>query len=176
MLILLEGPDGAGKTTLAQRLAFRMPGHADIRHCSQLKRDPMDEYSNDLHMYAPGTHMNIIYDRHYIGELIYGPLYRGESKIDAGIKAAIEFRLNNLGALLVHVTHDVETLVMRCKAKGEDYLQEGDIFFVRQQFIEEVAESGVEFKAAVTDATIIDITNIVWLARKLEERAHDRNS
>jgi len=173
MLVILEGPDGAGKTTLAQKIAFSVHGVTDIRHCSQLRRNPMAEYVEDLHMYVPGTGMNIVYDRHYLGELTYGPLYRGISQVSPSIKTAIEYRLNKLGALLVHVTHDLPTLIERCKDKGEDFLQEGDIYFVRQQFIEEVAESGIRFKAAVTDATGQDILDIIWLAQELEKRVSE---
>jgi thymidylate kinase len=173
MLIILEGPDGAGKSTLANKLALNTRGIVDIRHCSQLTRDPLDEYVDDLHMYVPNTGMNIIYDRHYLGELIYGPLYRDESKVDPIVQVVIEHRLNHLGALLVHVTHNVETLVQRCKDKGEDYLQEGDIYFVRQQFIEEVAEAGIRFKMTVVDAVARDVLDIVWLAQKLEERVNE---
>jgi len=169
MLILLEGPDGAGKTTLAYTLAHGID-HADIRHSSQLKRDPMDEYVGDLHMYIPGDGMHIIYDRHYLGELIYGPLYRGESKITPEMQSVIERWLNSRGALLVHVTHDVDTLRQRCRDKGEDFLQESDIYFVRKQFIEEVEESEIKFKMTVKDASPNDVADVLWLAQKLEER------
>jgi thymidylate kinase len=180
MLILLEGPDGGGKTTLANNLALAIdnvpPQSVEIRHCGQPRLGPLDEYIRPLYNYIPGVGQHIIYDRHYLGELIYGPLYRGQSNIAADLKVIIERFLNQHGALLVHVTQDVATLVERCKDKNEDFLQEGDIYFVRQQFIEEVAESRIKFKVAVIDATNEDASDIIWLARKLEERVHDRYS
>lgn len=169
MLCILEGPDGAGKSTLADALAQRI-GYVDMRHSSQLKRDPIAEYIGDLHMYKPGIGMHIIYDRHYLGELIYGPLYRGESRITPGMQIAIENYLNRQGALLVHVTHEVDVLRARCKELGESFLQESDIFFVHKQYIEEVDESKIRFKMTVKDATSEVINDIIWLAGKLEER------
>jgi thymidylate kinase len=170
MLILLEGPDGGGKTTLATELARRITGVTDIRHCSQLRRDPLDEYIGDLHMYLPGTGMNIIYDRHYMGELIYGPLYRDVSAVTPGIQFGIEQFLNHKGALLVLVTNHTDVLRQRCAEKGEDFLQVDDIYFVRMQYYEEFEESKIKFKKVVIDATSDDVDDIIWLANKIEKR------
>lgn len=170
MLIILEGPDGAGKTTLAERLSNEIHGIVDVRHCGQPERGPIDEYIYPLMQYLPGYDDHIIYDRHYLGELVYGPLYREQSNIDIAMKWTIEEFLNQRGALLVHVTHEVDVLKQRCKDKNEDFLNESDVFFCHQQFIEEVAESGIRFKMTVKDAGIEDIRDIVWLAHQLELR------
>lgn len=77
-VVVLEGCDGAGKTTLATTLAThrgyvvvhsgRTPDDVDLlaRYCSILA--------------APGK---IVLDRSFISELVYGPLQYGRSRLTA---------------------------------------------------------------------------------------------
>lgn len=85
MFIALEGPDGAGKSTLAQAIADATPG-TEIVHFSQLKQNPLDEYVYALEDYSPGKGGNLVTDRWHIGEDIYGPLYRGESGMTSTLR------------------------------------------------------------------------------------------
>lgn len=130
MLILLEGVDGSGKSTLAGRLSRAV--EAEIRHSGPLTRHPLIEYELDLRDYRVGR--DVVYDRHYLGELIYGPLYRGASAIDLAMRRHIELFLASRGALLVHLSPPLEVIEKRLADRGEDFLQSHHIEHVWSEY------------------------------------------
>lgn len=74
-MIVLEGPDGSGKTTLANRIGhlwnvpvIHSPGLVPEFICSAM-----------LH-HASNPQEMIIYDRFWFSEFIYGPILRGEMR------------------------------------------------------------------------------------------------
>ena len=84
-MIIVEGPDGSGKTTLIERLGF------ERKHLKALRSGvgsegtgnwgaglpAIEAYANQL-LTAP---LNQAFDRFYLSETIYGPLLRGASAI-----------------------------------------------------------------------------------------------
>lgn len=76
--IIIEGPDGAGKTTLARQLChdLRMAYHHE---------GPPPVSTSVLHHYAAllaNTKRPTVFDRFHLGELVYGPLLRGVSGLN----------------------------------------------------------------------------------------------
>src|SRR5690606_40757215 len=79
MLCILEGPDGSGKSSLAERLIQRIletPRYAeDVVDYAHKKRPTEDsllaEYLRPLADYEPGRHRHLILDRWHLGELVY---------------------------------------------------------------------------------------------------------
>jgi hypothetical protein len=78
LVIIVEGPDGAGKTTLAKRLAQDLDleyhhegpppqGVASLTHYTRLLGD------------AKGK--RVIFDRFALGERVYGPILRGHDSL-----------------------------------------------------------------------------------------------
>ena len=67
MKIILEGVDGAGKTTLAKILAEKYG--LDIAHCTQYDAADYEFYRQTLRK------ENIVWDRHTLGELIYPKVF-----------------------------------------------------------------------------------------------------
>lgn len=86
--------------------------------CGPLKRDPIDEYLMPLRDYQP--HELWIFDRLHVGEAIYGPMLRGESKLTAAQRAYVELVLDTMCAVKVHVTTSVDTLRTRYAERGDD--------------------------------------------------------
>lgn len=86
--IIIEGPDGAGKTTLAKVLcsALSMDYHHEGPPPQGVK--PYDHYRN---VYRELTHPTVI-DRFHLGEIVYGPLLREKS----GLAPAEVFELNRI--------------------------------------------------------------------------------
>lgn len=79
-VIILEGPDGSGKTTLANTLAT---DHGfKVIHSGVPKEtnghDLFNTYLMDLWL-ALHEDQPVVFDRLYLGELIYGPIMRGRS-------------------------------------------------------------------------------------------------
>jgi hypothetical protein len=116
MLIIVEGADGAGKSTLCNRIAEEIGGFVHRLHRGKLERHPLEEYELDLDWYAPGSGEHIICDRWHLGEAVYGPKYRGRSEMDSAMMLHIELFLRARGALLVHMYGDPDLLASRLDA------------------------------------------------------------
>jgi hypothetical protein len=116
VLIILEGTDGAGKTTLARQLATEVEAHGEsyeILHAGppEAGLSVFDQYALPLlerrDKIALPDHL-LILDRWHLGELIYGPLLRGKSALEPEQFAYLELLLESLGAtkVVVNATDD----------------------------------------------------------------------
>ena len=147
MLIIIEGCDGVGKTTLAEALADKITElgePTEVLHYGPPVRHPLDEYEEDLVGYAPGNGLSIITDRYHLGELVYAPLYRKGSPLGgySGVgRAHVELFLAARGAVVVHVDGNERDVRSRLVERGEDYLDLKDISTVLQDFRKAVATS-----------------------------------
>lgn len=148
MLIILEGVDGAGKSTLATAIIKEIEklhpnDTVKYLHSSQLKGSVYEEYAERLADYSPGTGNHVVIDRWHVGERIYGPLYRDSSGYDiaSGSYEWIELLLASKGARLWNVTQELEVLQERLAIRGEDFLEERHVSFVRDSFIALTKES-----------------------------------
>src|SRR5688572_5627023 len=81
VFIILEGPDGAGKTTLAQQIARAMWDMGRGTVLINPKRSPRQgvliEYKRNLSFYLPGGDIDLILDRCWYSDDVYGPHWRG---------------------------------------------------------------------------------------------------
>ena len=137
MLIVLEGPDGAGKTTLAKALmagfyskwsarTFKVEHRGPLR----LNVDPVDEYT--LPDYDPTDKTNLVVcDRWHLSEAVYGPIYRGASRVDLAFH---EKWLDDRGALKLYVTAPLQTLTARVSKRGDDYIEVGHLADITWRF------------------------------------------
>ena len=75
-VIIVEGPDGSGKTTLAQYLSYEL--YLDYHHEGPTPIDvsPIDYYSQLLRAAT-----NTVFDRLALGERVYGPILRGSDRL-----------------------------------------------------------------------------------------------
>jgi thymidylate kinase len=111
-VIVLEGCDGTGKTTLANILATRH-GYAVVH--SGRTPDDVDLVARYRSILAiPGK---ITLDRSFVSELVYGPLQYGRSRITASDAAELALLVATRGGVLVHLTGSPETIVARLRAR-----------------------------------------------------------
>lgn len=107
-VIVLEGCDGAGKTTLATKLAH----HHGYQHLHATRTpdgvDLAERYRTILAM--PGR---IVLDRCFISELVYGPLLHGRSRLTFAQVRDLTAAVGSRGGLLVHLTASPETIAAR---------------------------------------------------------------
>lgn len=116
MIIVLEGPDLAGKTTYARTL--EQDGF-EYHHRGPLEGSAKKAYLDPLDDMATGDH---VLDRWHLSELFYGPLLRGESKVDPHLLNEIETQLTALGAMRFIVIPPLDEIVQRHAERGDDLL------------------------------------------------------
>lgn len=98
MFIIIEGADKTGKTTLSDAIIKRFG--SEYVHFGKPKKHPATEYAE----YALANDGNLVLDRFYLGELVYGPLLRGKAGIDDVEFATIERILRKKQAILIQTT------------------------------------------------------------------------
>lgn len=124
MLIILEGPDGAGKTTLAHRLTELIKSQNSLNevryiHAGPPERHPLDEYLHSLTHYRPNTLYHIILDRWHWGESVYPELLQRPTKLDFPARWAIDAYLKRLGAIVVLVDQFDAEYITTYAERGE---------------------------------------------------------
>ena len=126
MIIILEGPDGAGKTTLANKLRQQtgfMILHRSQPKTEEDKRRMMDEYVQVLK-----SGKSCILDRCCYSEMVYGPVMRDDSVISYPQMYVLEQILAKHGGLVIHCTGSLQDLWKRCTTRGEDYIVDKETF------------------------------------------------
>ncbi len=125
MLIIVEGPDGAGKTRLCDELEVRIRTrfHA-IDSVVRISagpptRHPLDEYELSLLPYRP-TDRYVICDRWHIGEYVYPAVLGRCTSWNAAVGRHISMFLRSRGALVVLLNPPMQTLVDRVNLRGDD--------------------------------------------------------
>lgn len=111
-IVVLEGCDGTGKTTLATELAAHH-GHVVV-HAPRSPdgTDLVAKYRAILA--APGP---LVLDRSYISELVYGPLDHCGSRLSRADAEQLTGLVSARGGILVHLTGRPEILADRLAAR-----------------------------------------------------------
>lgn len=156
MLIVLEGVDGAGKSTLTDRILAQNSTALRL-HSGPLKEDPFRAYEWRLRDYEPDSSQIVVADRWHVGELIYGPLYRNGSKLTRAGARHVEMYLDKLGAHKLVVTSDIGTIMHRLRTRGEDFLQDNHVGLVWDFYNEYAYREG--WTLVGSDEIIHHITN-----------------
>lgn len=184
MWIIIEGPDGAGKTTLASRLTAAAnelginpvtrhlgppePGRA-VQDCLDVLVDLDDGAS-------------VISDRHHFGCPVYGPIYRPDQNLNGyGDMGKHGWRYTDLvasgrGALVVYCQATVPELEKRLEARGDDYIDAAHLPEIVRlyEWIIPQTTCGLNIVNAVTitDAEVRMLVLQAWAMRQLAKAAH----
>lgn len=122
-IFLVEGADGVGKSTYCNQLARDYYGL--IHHVDGKFPNTLNEYVfliNDLINKAKNNgRLAIIFDRGWIGELVYGPKYRGTSRITREEIRTIELYIAKQNCELINtlIYNHPETILNVYKTRGE---------------------------------------------------------
>ena len=124
-IIIIEGIDGSGKSTLADLIEQAASSRYKVirAHRGPMKGSVVEEYVKPL--FEIKDDELLIADRWHVGEMIYGPIYRGISYVDSVLEH-IENILDDLGAVKLVMLTDRELVRERLAARGEDYLKDED--------------------------------------------------
>lgn len=126
MIIIIEGPDGSGKTTLAEKLHKQTK--YPIVHMSQPKTEDEKKRMLGEYLQMVRNGKNMIFDRCWYSEMAYGPVLRGTSAISYPDMYMLEEPLAKAGALIIYATGPKAALWQRCQKRGEDYVTARDDF------------------------------------------------
>ena len=100
MVIILEGPDGSGKSTTAQRIAqhFDLPTF----HMGPPPEgiSAKDQYLSVL-LNTRTQYLGAVFDRFHLGERVYGPLVRGVDTLGDDGQRLVERALMQLGVTII---------------------------------------------------------------------------
>lgn len=116
MLIVLEGCDGSGKTTVANNLKYILP-NAEVVHCTT---DTPNDYEFFMSLIQAGDTRNIIADRFCYGQFVYQeekdrPM--GENEL-----TCLEAEMLAHGVKVIHVAAPVEEITERLYLRKESTL------------------------------------------------------
>lgn len=176
-IIILEGVDCSGKTTLAHALA-ELSGYEVVRGSSfeiaQLGTGEM--YGHMMNLLKRN---NIIIDRFFLSNFVYGTLYNKPTMSpDQFMDLAME--TEKRGALTVYTTADLEIIAERMDERGDDDISLMDIPKIKQNY-ELAMNTAFASQAMVlrVDSSFIDIRNsastIANFADMTERQIYMRN-
>lgn len=154
-IVILEGPDGGGKSWLATQL-HDVYGYRIVKTGPPaLDGDVTAAYLAALHeaLQRPGR---VVFDRLHTGESIYGPLLRGVDRMGADGLMRIELVINFTGVKLIIVCPPWEALVAGWRAKNDLLKTEDALRQVHDAYLGHAARLG--------------ITPYDWTAADAEER------
>jgi hypothetical protein len=124
-VIVLEGPDGSGKSTLARRLQQRYNFKIVKLNQPKPKEDMLNTYTQTL-WDALNDWRPVVFDRHYLGESIYGPVMRGEDRLTNYGQILIERMIAAYGVKLLVCLPGLEEGWAACQQRGEDFIKTRD--------------------------------------------------
>lgn len=123
MMIIIVGPDGSGKSTLAKQLSAQT-GYP-IQHRSKPKDQAEKDAMMDMYIRIAKSGANVILDRAWYCEMVYGDIMRDKSYISMGQMYELEYLVsNNGGGIVIHCTDETNKLWDRCMERGEEYIQD----------------------------------------------------
>ena len=145
MIIIVEGPDGAGKSTMIEDLkrqylmrAGQTPESVQVWHAGPFPQDsnPWTEYVVPLSRLQVTRGYLVLIDRWHLGELVYGPLLRGQSRLSPEQRVWIDGYLKSMGAITVCLTATIEELTRRLSERGDDLIKAEQFPYLVAQYDE----------------------------------------
>ena len=116
MRILIDGCDGTGKTSVAEKLANRL--NCDI---IRLTHNGDGSFRKYMEVMIPE---NMVHDRTFISELIYPKYFGRKSKLDEGSEMTLFNLLEQYDCKVFIFTTAESELKKRLKERGDDFLKD----------------------------------------------------
>lgn len=120
MIFIIEGPEGSGKTTLAQQISM-MTGypivHRDKPKDDKEKAEMLGQYLQDIK-----SGKNMIYDRCWYSEIVYGPIMRDASVLTYPQMYELEQLVAVKGGMIIYCTGPKLAMFKRAQRRGEEYV------------------------------------------------------
>lgn len=118
MIIILEGPDGTGKTTLAKCLSDTY-GFRYVHTGPPKDDNALEAYGRTLYD-ARREAGDVVIDRLHVGERIYGPILRSSDKLEREGEVLIHRLTSAYGARLIFCLPPYETAFENWRKRHEE--------------------------------------------------------
>lgn len=149
MLILVDGPDCARKTTLVQAIErlinqqFLPRTPTEVLHAGPPTGHPLDEYVTPLLRYRPHLGRHVVCDRWHLGEAVYPAVLGRPTAFDDAVLTYVELFLRSRGALLVVVTPPADELRRCLRTRGDPLVDEEQLLATREGFLDAAARTSL---------------------------------
>lgn len=122
MLIIIEGPDLAGKSTFASYLPNAI--HFTQNDAHYMYEAELERAKTDL----------VVLDRCWISEKVYGPIKRQQCTYTDEEYEMLCDKLKAIPHSIFYVTSPVDMLLMRYNMRGEDYVTQGELIEIANAY------------------------------------------
>lgn len=165
MLAIVEGIDRIGKSTCVKHLVdfhgfqpfhFGKPEGDTVRDRAMFQKG---SFKTAMPILAElGKRINIVLDRAHLGEMVYGPIYRGDSGVDLEYVRELEASFDHDEVSMVLVLHrDLELVRSRDDGLGYDPAKSGE---EQQRFVDAFNASNIHHRRPL-DVTQIGIPEML---------------
>lgn len=118
--VIIEGPDGAGKTTLARAICKQLKMRYHHEGPPPLGVSAFEHYARLI----GGAQWPTVFDRLYLGEMVYGSLYRGDPRINVDHVNLFNRWLRGSGSIIVYCRPPLETCLEQIRARKDEVERE----------------------------------------------------
>lgn len=146
MLVILEGPDGSGKTTVKEALV-KSGGYTEL---SYVPVDWPDQYECWEKLFKACRNDDYVMDRCFISELMYRPVLQDREP---------NISLKDFVRLLEILEYDIKTCIVFCNTKNSfDLAQKrGETFITDENSHKQIAQMYTLFKEILETFTNIPV-------------------
>lgn len=141
MMIIVEGTDGTGKTTLCKLLSEKLDYRIIKGSSFENAKLPQDQLFGWFTFVA--TKQNVIVDRFFPSNLTYAPLYKDYSMIDKKQTKFLESMIRDK-AIIIYLYADINTLKSRIRERGDDYVKEDRLEEISKKYEEVLINSSLD--------------------------------
>jgi len=174
MLIIIEGADLVGKTTVAKKLLKALPNSYYLKHGVRPKDNSRIEREKIKDVYAKilceinslfGPEENLILDRYYPSELVYSKLKRGYSAGEDEFFSQLEKAIDiNVNYVLIYVYETEQVLKERFSSRGDDFVDMSDIIKIKVGY-EEFLQSTSLTKIIRVQSSSLNIADLIKIIK-----------
>lgn len=175
MLIIVEGPDCAGKTTLCDeiekfiRTSYATRNDVVVRLKAGPPRfHPLTEYEGPLLRYRPVSDRHVICDRWHLGEHVYPPVLGRKTELTSAISRHIALFLRARGAVTVVLEQSTKQLRECVTTRGDELVKSEWLDAISRRYRELPEEWNPDVREL---APLADVERLVELAHAAEHRA-----